>query len=288
MDADDAARIAHYRRCGRPDWRRFVRPDWERYVHPAGHAAMRKEFALLDRAFETPLAKRLREENETREREELERLEAKHQAEIEREALAIRADIAAPRVELMWLAICRSAKFNPNQPRVPAGDPDGGQWTSGDEAQGTQIAQNETQRAYSVDLSEEEARGGHTLRDHVGKTDNELLANVRADRGSAGIFRYARQRQGSFESPEAANDFVNRTLERNRALVDRVADGKSDEAFLKDRFGYRTGREAFRPNIDSEPYLRDTYEVGVLIRHDPGLARGYRVHTGYPMNEAPR
>lgn len=25
---------------------------------------------------------------------------------------------------------CRKANFNPNQPRVPAGNPDGGQWTS--------------------------------------------------------------------------------------------------------------------------------------------------------------
>ncbi len=68
----------------------------------------------------------------------------------------------------------------------------------------------------------------------------------------------------------------------------RTSHASSDEAFLKERFGYRTGREAFRSNIDSEPYLRGTYEVGVLIRHDPGLARGYRVHTGYPMNQAPR
>ncbi|TMI99440.1 MAG: hypothetical protein E6G97_22725 [Alphaproteobacteria bacterium] len=99
---------------------------------------------------------------------------------------------------------------------------------------------------------------------------------------------YARKREGSFESRESANDFVNRTLERNSVTVDQVADGKSDRTFLNTRFGYRTGREAFRPSIDSEPYLRDTYDVGVEIRHDPRSARGYRVHTAYPMNEAPR
>jgi hypothetical protein len=58
MDAHDLARIEYYRRWLRPDWRRLMRPDWERYVHPAGHEAMRKDFALRDRAFETPMARR--------------------------------------------------------------------------------------------------------------------------------------------------------------------------------------------------------------------------------------
>lgn len=30
----------------------------------------------------------------------------------------------------------QARKYDPNQPRVPAGDPDGGQWTSGDGASG--------------------------------------------------------------------------------------------------------------------------------------------------------
>lgn len=315
MDAKDLARIEHHRRWLRPDWRRFVRPDWERHVNPAGHEAMRKDFALRDRAFETPLARRWREEQEAREREEQERQEAEHQAEIEREALEIKAELAELRFELVMAEFRRKANFNANQPRVPAGNPDGGQWTDGgggggDEAQsaggrndprvlsdatpdnvfkpGAQLAQADTQRRYSVNLNDEEIRGGHTLRDHIGKTDDELLAKVRGDRGSAGIFGYARKREGSFESRESANDFVNRTLEQNQVMVDHVADGKLSRAFLNMRFGYRTGREAFRPSIDSEPYLRDTYEVGVEIRHEPRIAHGYRVHTAYPRNEDPR
>jgi hypothetical protein len=85
------------------------------------------------------------------------------------------------------------AGFNPAQPRVPAGNPDGGQWTSGGSTgggstgggitdprilsdatpdntwvPGARYAQDETQLRYFVDLYQEEARGGHTLRDHVG------------------------------------------------------------------------------------------------------------------------
>jgi hypothetical protein len=68
----------------------------------------------------------------------------------------------------------------------------------------------------------------------------------------------------------------------------RHAAGQSAEEFLTARFGYKTGREAFRPDRNSEPYLRDTYEVGVLIEHDRRIGRGYRVYTAYPRNSDPR
>ncbi len=61
------------------------------------------------------------------------------------------------------------AGFDPNQPRVPAGNPRGGEWTDGgagalgeDE---TQLAQGDRLRGYRIDLVEEDARGGHTIKD---------------------------------------------------------------------------------------------------------------------------
>jgi hypothetical protein len=192
-------------------------------------------------------------------------------------------------------------KYSPDQPRVPAGNSDGGQWTNEGGGitdsrvlsdatpdpirPGAQYAQDNTQRRYSVNLGEEEARGGHTLRDHVGKNDQELLATLRQRRFDFFSFSIIGQRQGAFESIEAANDFVNRTLEQNKSIVDLVASGKLQGQFITARFGYITGREAFRPNPDAEPYLRNTYSVGVLIRHDASTARGYRVITAYPRND---
>ena len=190
-------------------------------------------------------------------------------------------------------------KFNPDQPRVPAGNPDGGQWTEGGggindprvlsdaDPDGIhpyeQYSQNLDKRP--VDLREEEARGGHALREHVGKTDEELLASTTVDRGDSGIYSYARKANGSFDSRESANDFVNRTLEQNRDQVEAVATGRLAEKFITYRFGYKTGREAFREDVDAVPYLRDTYGVGVLIRRDPRAARGYSVVTAFPKNE---
>jgi ribosomal protein L29 len=92
---------------------------------------MREDFALRDRAFETPLARRWREEKETREREQQAALEAEHQREIEHEALKLKAELASLRFELAMDALRRKAGFNPQQPRMPAGNPDGGQWAEG-------------------------------------------------------------------------------------------------------------------------------------------------------------
>ncbi|MBA4234246.1 MAG: hypothetical protein C0465_27120 [Ralstonia sp.] len=70
-------------------------------------------------------------------------------------------------------------------------------------------------------------------------------------------------------------------------MVDLVATGALNEAWLPQRFGSPTGREAYRPDAFAEPYMRATYEVGVLIRHDTRSQRGYTVITAYPRNERP-
>ncbi|WP_456014453.1 RNase A-like domain-containing protein [Methylorubrum populi] len=130
--------------------------------------------------------------------------------------------------------------YNPQQPRVPAGSSDGGQWT--DEGGGDSDARqdddriirvsDEETRRYSVILSEEEARGGHTIREHVGKTDQEMLERVLASRRESLFHAYGRRRVGSFESIEFANNYVNRTLEFNQAGVNQVTTGREDSAFI--------------------------------------------------------
>jgi hypothetical protein len=147
------------------------------------------------------------------------------------------------------------------------------------------VASDESGRRYHPDLTQEEARGGHTFRDHSEKTGEELLEGTTLVRGRAGIYRYARKRWGSFESREAATELVHRTLEQNRDQVDAVATGQLKEVFITAQFGFKTGQEAFRPNIDAKPYLRDTYGVGVFIEHDRRAERGYSVITAFPRND---
>jgi len=210
----DLARIEYHRRFLRPDWRRWLPPDPERGLTCEQIKAQRHDFMLRDRAFETPLSRRLRKEREEREAEEQERLEAEHRFEIEREALAMKAELASLRVELVWAELrwkaeCAGrkrkadiawerfkaafmrgdfaprdkAKFNPSQPRVPAGNPDGGQWTDGgdNDDRPSDAASNEDNDSSPQLVQDNTDRllNRHIIQNHVAKTDEELKLGSR-------------------------------------------------------------------------------------------------------------
>jgi hypothetical protein len=185
---------------------------------------------------------------------------------------------------------------------VPAGSPEGGQWTSGGGGGGTEQGSeadagsseegrsasegSESARPYTVDLEEEERRGGHATEGHVAKSEAYLKTEVQQlaqDRVEEGQYPLG-LRVGSFTSLESATELVNSTLLQNRERVDRVARGESGGDFLRAFFDSPTGYEAYLPTPNSLPYMRDTYGVGVLIARDPHSANGYRVHSAYPIN----
>lgn len=144
------------------------------------------------------------------------------------------------------------AGFRPDEPRVPAGNPGGGQWTGGGGGgaaeQGidpivTGSSPVGDPRRYSVDLREEEAPAciGHTIGKHVGKTDAELVQTLKKNTHRGWFVDVVDAREGSFRSVEEANDFTNRVLQMNKGIVDMVASGKMDEKFLEERFGHVPG-----------------------------------------------
>jgi hypothetical protein len=149
-------------------------------------------------------------------------------------------------------------------------------------------AADETGQRYSVDLEQEDARGGHAKSKRVGKTDSELIDVLNADyqrrqSGNLEITEF-REAEGSFASLEQANELVNRVLRLESDNVDNVAEGKSRREKLEQKFDSVTGKEAFRPNGDSDPYIRDTYGVRVVIKRDGRSPRGYTVVTAFPVN----
>ncbi len=176
------------------------------------------------------------------------------------------------------------AGFNPDQPRVPAGNPDGGQWIGigGQDATRVRLAQTDRLAGYPVDLRDEEARGGHTIEKHVSKSPEALVAQVRT--AFLQDERAFDSRAGSFSSLEAATKLVNSTLSQNRAIVDLVASGLRPREVVISRFGSVTGFEAVMPTARSQPFFRETYGVGAVIVHDRSSPRGYRVHTAFPTN----
>jgi hypothetical protein len=212
----------------------------------------------------------------------------------------MRSDLAALNVELrLCKLIYLLRKFSADQPRVPAGSPQGGQWTSGGgggggadggaEADGDaqiELIQGDRLQGYPVDLREDDRLGGHTIDGHVGKSEAYLKTEVqeraweKVERGEdiKGL------RVGSFTSLDSATKLVNSTLSQNRESVDRVARGETPKDTVTTTFESPTGYEAFLPSPHSIPYMRDTYGVGVIIVHDPRTSRGYRVQTAYPTN----
>lgn len=204
-----------------------------------------------------------------------------------------RWQLAALRVEikLLRLGLILHA-YNPGQPRVPAGQPNGGQWTSenGSEEYTTSddvrliFVSNDDDRKYSVDLRTEEGRGGHTLGRHVGKSDDELFERVKKSQWRSWIAHGGLRRAGSFSSIESANDLVNQTIESNKEAVDRVASGLDDRKFIKKSFNQKTGREAYSTD-EGVLYMRDTRSVGIELRHDPTSPRGFRIRTAFPFTE---
>jgi hypothetical protein len=217
-------------------------------------------------------------------------------------------------------------KYSPDQPRVPAGNPDGGQWTSGDDGGGSpsasttasnttangisrpvqyaaldtgtrtdatagasdvQVAAGSGRPGYPIDLQEEEARGGHTIGAHVGRSESSLLSEIRQTALSAGqgVDLVGGLREGSFPSVEAANKLVNSTVAQNQDKVALVAAGLSPREELDAQFDSPTGYEAYLRTGNSTPYIRPTYGVRVIIVPDPGSAKGYRVDTAFPRND---
>jgi glycerate kinase len=77
---------------------------------------------------------------------------------------------------------------------------------------------------------------------------------------------------------------VNSTLAQNQAIVEEVVTGIRSHAVVFAKFKSVTGIEAVAPNVRSQPYIRETYGVGVVIVHDRSSPKGYTVWTAFPSN----
>ena len=176
----------------------------------------------------------------------------------------------------------RKANFNPNQPRVPRGNPDGGQWTQ------VGVPEDEVLVAQNAPPLPEQILNRHILSEHVAKTDEELIARIAGEQFPGLFVHWGMYRNGTFTSTESARDFILRTLKANPDEVLLVSTGTETEArLLTLRFGYPTGREAIFDWETSSVRIRTTFEVGVVIIYDPTKPSGYRIVTAYPRNYNP-
>jgi len=110
MSRNDPAWAEHQRRWLRPDWQRWMRHDAHLFAPPGANAP---------KTYASRLMERLKAEEEDAARE------IEHKA-FQAELLELRRQLVDLKFELAWRRI--SHKYDPNQPRVPKGDPKGGQW----------------------------------------------------------------------------------------------------------------------------------------------------------------
>jgi Bacterial CdiA-CT RNAse A domain len=238
---------------------------------------------------------------------------AAFEAEIEagyRLLAVLREEVASLRAELKRRRELE-AKYSPSQPRVPGGNPRGGQRTdrSGGQSTGTTLVQpmgnvdigdaNESSEpapgdasvdgvqlaGEPVDLLEQEQRGGHTISEHAGMTYDYLKSRAR-DEARRTLERgdyFDGFSVGSFTSVQSANRLVNSTISTNQDKVDQAIQDGEAAVTINKRFTSPTGYEAYLARAHSEPYIRDTFGVRVIILRDSESARGWRVQSAYPV-----
>jgi hypothetical protein len=136
-----------------------------------------------------------------------------------------------------------------------------------------------------VDLLEQQQRGGHAISEHSGMTYDYLKSRAR-DGARTTLERgdyFDGFSVGSFTSVQSANRLVNSTISDNQDKIDQAMRDGEPRVLISKSFKSPTGYEAYLARAHAEPYIRDTFGVEVVIRPDPGSARGWRVHTAYPV-----
>jgi Bacterial CdiA-CT RNAse A domain len=134
-------------------------------------------------------------------------------------------------------------------------------------------ARSETSRASTnaerYDLSRDEGRGGHTLRKHVGRTDDELRERLARERDISAA--------STWTDRASAEETVAAALSAERGRVEnwtRRGDRRPNLALHFD-VGRVIGRSIVRGSDQSEPCTRAV----IVLRADGG---GFYVLTTYP------
>jgi len=134
---------------------------------------------------------------------------------------------------------------------------------------------SETQPATSAprrDLSQDEAAGGHTLKKHIGRIDEQLGQRLRQERNISAASTYT-----DLDSAEVA---VGTAIQQNQAKIDRWLNRQGGHPNLVIDYdgdpAHPIGRTMHRGDDQSQPCSRAL----VVLKWDGG--RDYHVLTTYP------
>ncbi|MCG7897608.1 MAG: hypothetical protein JAY85_04035 [Candidatus Thiodiazotropha weberae] len=112
--------------------------------------------------------------------------------------------------------------------------------------------------------------GGHPVSKHVGKTDQELIDRIVAEPHIPS--------SSSFTNLEIAEKAVGDVLAGNRANIQTWLAGNDRQLPLSMNLGYEVGRKV----LNGSTTVQASTDITVLLRRDPLMPNGYRIHTAYP------
>jgi hypothetical protein len=246
MPQQDEAWLRHQQqRWLRPDAYRWIRPDAARVLPPNSNVvavhpglAARRDQRLHDRRIAEAIA---REQSVT--------------AELRAELISIEAAIVLRRA-----ARDREDKYSPNQPRVPAGNPDGGQWTDG-------------------------AASGSTSGGHPGRN-----VSIAAEVGNLGLFEI-KPRDNTIGGVRLAGDLPPGTNlggpsdeppkippERPRTSAQRTAFARAAASWLARHPGL--AGEIYTGTMNNVKWLRDYHDVIQAARDEPKSLEELQANVG--------
>ncbi|MEO0333658.1 MAG: RNase A-like domain-containing protein [Bacteroidota bacterium] len=139
-----------------------------------------------------------------------------------------------------------------------------------------------------VDLTAHEINGGHTIRDHVGKSDAFLRRQLLEVRGRSGnVFKF-KGAHSTFRSLQSANRLVSAVLNQQKAKLNEwLQSGNKEGLELEQSFNFSTGRIAYRKgrlavDVPGPIFIGDANAVRVFIVPDKTRPEGFRIHSAYP------
>ncbi|MBV2121690.1 MAG: hypothetical protein KUF74_09565 [Candidatus Thiodiazotropha sp. (ex Ctena orbiculata)] len=112
--------------------------------------------------------------------------------------------------------------------------------------------------------------GGHPVSKHVGKTDQELIDRFMTEPHIPS--------SSSFTSLEIADKAVGDLLAANRGNIQTWLAGEDRQLPLSMSLDYEVGRKV----LNGSTTVQASTEAVVLLRRDPLMPNGYRIHTAYP------
>ncbi|MET7665213.1 RNase A-like domain-containing protein [Streptomyces sp. NPDC005463] len=112
---------------------------------------------------------------------------------------------------------------------------------------------------------------------HVEKTDRDLRGRLRSDKKISG--------SSSFINEQSVQDLTDRAIIQKQHDVRRwLENTSSGQKVIKVDFGDEvTGRSISREDFIRGTGPHDVHQVQLVLRRDPDIPSGFRIHTSYPV-----